>query len=69
MFKLSEHYQFERKILKYDYIRYSPSEIGTINTSISQIYINIPKEDSVFSLLHSYLGIYFDELHAATGNR
>ena len=50
MFKLSEKNQIDRKTLKDDYIRYSPSEISTINTA-SQIYINIPREDSLISLL------------------
>ena len=45
MFKLSEKHQNDRKILNYDYIRYSPSEISSINTANSQIYINIPRED------------------------
>ena len=62
MFKLSEKYEINRKILKCDYIRYSPSEISTINTPNSQIYINIPREDSVISLLHSYIEINFDVL-------
>ena len=69
MFKLSENYEIDRRILKCDYIRYSPAEISTINTAISQIYINIPREDSVISLLNSYLELNFDVLHAATNNR
>ena len=55
MFKLSENYEVDRKILKCDYIRNSPAEISTINTANSQIYVNIPREDSVISLLNSYL--------------
>ena len=50
-------------------MRYSPSEISTINTANSQIYINIPREDSVVSLLNSYLELNFHVLHAATNNR
>ena len=69
MIKLSEKYEINRDILKCDYIRYSPSEISTINTAISQVYINIPREDSVISLLNSYLELNFDVLHAATNNR
>ena len=69
MFKLSEKNETNRDILKCDYIRYSPSEISTINTANSQIYINIPREDSVISLLNSYLELNFDVLHAATNNR
>ena len=69
MFKLSEKYSVNRDILKCDYIRYSPSEISTINTANSQVYINIPREDSVISLLNSYLELDFDVLHAGTNNR
>ena len=69
MFKLNEKYEINRDILKCDYIRYSPSEISTINTANSQIYINIPREDSVVSLLNSYLELNFDVLHATTNNR
>ena len=69
MFKLSEKYQIDRRILKCDYIRYSPSEISTINTPNSQIYINIPREDSVISLLNSYLEVDFDVLKAANNDR
>ena len=37
MFKLNEKYGINRDILKCDYIRYSPSEISTINTANSQV--------------------------------
>ena len=69
MFKLSEKYEINRDILKCDYIRYSPSEISTINTANSQVYINIPREDSIISLLNSYIELNFDVLHAATNDR
>ena len=69
MFKLNEKYEINRVILKCDYIRYSPSEISRINTANSQVYNNIPREDSVISLLNSYLELNFDVLHAATNNR
>ena len=69
MFKLSESYEVDRKILKCDYIRYNPAEISTINTAISQIYFNIPREESVISLLNSYLELNFDVLHAVTNNK
>ena len=69
MFKLNEKYGINRDILKCDYIRYTPSEISTINTTDSQDYINIPREDSVISLLNSYLELNFDVLHAGTNNR
>ena len=69
MFKLNGEYKVDRKNLKCDCIRYSPSEISTINTPNSQFYINIPREDSVISLLNSYIELSFDVLQAATGNR
>ena len=69
MFKLSEKYQIDRRTLKCDYIRYSPSKISTINTGNSQIYINIPREDSLISLLNSYIDLNFDVLNATTNNR
>ena len=69
MFQLSENHEIDRRILKCDYIRYSPAEISTINTANSQVYINIPREDSVISLLNSYLELNFDVLHAANNNR
>ena len=69
MFNLNQKYEINRDILKCDYIRYSPSEISTINTANSQVYINIRREDSVISLLSSYLELNFDVLHAATNNR
>ena len=68
-FKLSERYQIVRRVLRCDYIRYSPSENSTKNTSNSQIYINIPREDSLISLLKSYLDLNCDVLIAATNNR
>ena len=69
MFNLCEKYEVDRRILKCDYIRYSPSEISLIDTANSQIYINIPREDSLVSLLNSYLDLNFDVVHAATNNR
>ena len=68
MFKLNEKYEVDPKILKFDYIRYSPPEISTINTANFQIYFIKPREDSVISLLNSYLDLYFDVSHAATNN-
>ena len=69
MFKLNEKYDINKDIQKCDYVRYSPSEISTINTANSQVYINIPREDSVISLLNSYLELNFDVLRADNSNR
>ena len=69
MFKLNENYEVDRKILKCDYIRYSPAETSTINTTNSQIYINIPREDSVISLLNSYLDLSFEVIKKDDNSR
>ena len=69
MFKLNQKYEINRDILNCDYIRYSPSEISTINTPNSQVFIIIPREGSVISLLNSYLELNFDVINAATNNR
>ena len=42
---------------------------STTNTADSQIYINIHTEDSVTSLLTSYLHLNFDGIHAVSSNR
>ena len=69
MFKLNENYEVDRKFLKCDYIRYSPAETSTINTPNSQIYINIPREDSVISLLNSYLDLGFEVIKKDDNSR
>ena len=69
MFKLNENYEVDRRILKCDYIRYSPAETSTINTPNSQININIPREDSVISLLISYLDLSFEVIKRADNSR
>ena len=69
MFKLNENYEVDRRILKCDYIRYSPAETSTLNTPNSQIYINIPREDSVISLLNSYLDLNFEVIKKADNSR
>ena len=65
MFKLNKNYEVDRRILKCDYIRYSPAETSTKNTPKSQIYINIPREDSVISLLNKYLALNFEVIKKA----
>ena len=60
MFKINERYQVDRKTLKCDYIKKSLAEVSTNNSPKSQIFINIPREDSVISLLNSYLELIFE---------
>ena len=69
MFKLSKKFDVNRSISKCDFIRYSPSEISTINTPNIQIYLIIPRGDSAIGLKGSLLRLNADVLHAATNNR
>ena len=69
MFKLNENYEVDRRFLKCDYIRYAPAETSTIKTPNSQIYIKIPREDSVISLLNSYLDLNFEVIKKADDSR
>ena len=69
MFKLNENYEVDRRILKCDYIRYSPAETSMRSTPNSQIYINIPREESVISLLNSYLDLNFEVIKKADDSR
>ena len=59
MLKLSENYEGDRRILKCDYIRYSPVETSTINTLNSQVSIKIPREDPPLFLLNIYCELNF----------
>ena len=52
-----------------DFIRYSPTETSTINTPKSQLYINIPRQDSVLSLLKSYLDSNFEVVKKTESSR
>ena len=69
MFKPNENYEVDRRILKCDYIRYSPAETSTMNTPKSQMYISIPREDSVISLLTSYIDLNFEIIKKADNSR
>ena len=55
--------------MKSDFIRYSPAETPTIDSPNSQIYINIPREDSVISLLNSFLDMNFEVIKGADNSR
>ena len=60
MCKLNENYDVDRRNQRCDYFRYSPAETSTINTPNSQIFFNKRREDSVISLLTSYLDLNFE---------
>ena len=46
-----------------------PAETSTINTPNSQMYINIPRDDSVICLLNSYLDLNFEVMKKADNSR
>ena len=69
MFKLNKIHGIIRRTLKCVSIRCSPSQLSTINTASAQIHINLPREDSVISLLKIYLDSNFDVVQGATNNR
>ena len=69
MFKLIGKSEVDQRLLKCDYIRYSTAENSTINTPSIQIYINVPREDSVISLLNGYLQLNFEVIEKAEKSR
>ena len=69
MFKVDENYEVDRRILKCDYIRYSPAESTTIITPDSQLYIIIPREDSFVSFLISCSELIFEVIKKADNIR
>ena len=69
MLILIENYEVDRKILKCDFIRYSPAQTSTKNTPNNHIYMNIPREDGVISLLNSYLDLNFEVIKKTDNSR
>ena len=69
MFKLNENHDVDRRILKCDFIRHSPAETSTTNILNSQLYINIPRENSVIPLLNNYLVLNFEVIKKADNSR
>ena len=69
MFKLNENYEIDRRILECDYVTYTPAETSTVNTSNSQIYSNIPREDSDISLLKRYLNLKLEVIKRVDKSR
>ena len=69
MSKLNESYEVDWRIVKRDYIRYSPADTSTTNTPGSQTNINIPRKDSVISLVNSSLELNFEVIKKAANSR
>ena len=47
-------------MLECNYIRFAPHSLANINTANEQSFIDIPREESVLSLIESYLELDFD---------
>ena len=60
LFELNENYEIGVRTRKCDYLRCPRPKTPTMNTPDSQLYINLPREDSVISLLNSYLDLNFE---------
>ena len=60
MFMLSEKDIIDRPFLKSDCIRWTPPTIVSAKRVNLQFFIDIPRNDSVVSLLDSYLELHFD---------
>ena len=69
MFKQNQNNEVDRRILKCEYFRFSPAETSTTDTPNSLIFINIPREDSVVSLLTSYFDLNFEVIKKAENCR
>ena len=69
MFNVNEIYESDRRVVKYDSITYSPAQTCTINTPNSQIYINMNRGGSFFSLLTNYLDLNFEVIKRADAFR
>ena len=60
MFQLNGNYEVDRRILKFDNLNYSTAATSTINNPNSQIYINMPRKNSVNSLLKCFFDLNFE---------
>ena len=68
MFKLNQIYEVNPTGLKSDFMRISSAEVSTINNPNSQKIINIPRKDSIYSLLNSYLDLNFEVIEKVDDN-
>ena len=64
MYQLEDNNIINHSTWKRDFISQSPAELSTIFNAISQIYINIPREASVVSLMKGYFDLNFHALKA-----
>ena len=69
MLNLNGNYEEDRRILKCDFITYSPAEVSTIKTPNSQMDINIPRKNSVISFSDSFFELNFELTEKADNNR
>ena len=62
MFSLKSKYTLMKPIHKIDFIKYSPSFLGTVNNANSNISISSPREDAYICLQHSFISVEFEVL-------
>ena len=65
MFNLSQKYAADRPILKCEYIIYTPPSLNLVNGENNQVFIDIPREYSAFSLRDAYPEVDFNVKHRA----
>ena len=65
MINISRKHVVDRPILKRDFTRYTPPSLNHVNRENSQIFIDIPEEDSAISLKDNYLKLDFNVIHRA----
>ena len=65
MFNSSQKYVLDRPIRKGDCFRYTPLSLNLVNGENFQSFIDIPREDSAYSLKDSFLEIDFNVTHRA----
>ena len=68
MFLLSKKFAVDRPILKCEYIEFFPPSINLVNGKKSQIFVDIPREDSAISMRDCYLELDFIVTHRASAH-
>ena len=62
LFSLKNKYAMDKPIQKFDFNKYSPSSLATINNKTSNISIIFPREDAYICLQNSYISLEIEVL-------
>ena len=68
MFNLSEKYVVDIPNLKFEYIRFTQPSLNLVKGENIQFFIDIPMQDSAFSLKDSYIEFDFNVTHRAVAH-